>query len=156
MKKFGVNIYNFFAKTTNILITLGILVIVAICLILGGIANKVTPGFHKVEAIVTYYNESTGDTYIEYEYDDTTMSGKFKSNLDIPTGHLVTLEVDKKHPTKFNVTDTNLVTDAGNNGLASFGVILFVVLILYRLMYGPFIKPKKCVEHLDNNNEQYK
>ncbi|MBO5388766.1 MAG: hypothetical protein J6A59_11600 [Lachnospiraceae bacterium] len=156
MKKFGINIYNFFAKATNMLLTLGILIIVAICLLFGSMFSRVTPGFKEVDAIVTYYNENTGDTYIEYAYNNDTMSGKFKSNLTIPTGHIVTLEIDKDEPTKFNIIDTNLVTDAGNNGLASFGVVLFVALILYKLIYGPFIKQKNYVEHLNNNNEQDK
>lgn len=152
MKKLGASIYNSFAKVANVVITMGLLIVILFTMFISNIFNGPKLGYDRVEAIVVSYNDETDTVYMEYEYKGDTMAVKIKSGLTIPVGHLVTLDIDKDNPAEFIVVDTNLVTDVGHNKISTIAAIALVVLILYKMMYGPFIK-QKAVKQDENSKE---
>ena len=141
MNKLGNGVYKLFAKTVNLVLCAVILFVIAICLIIGSSFNKrASIGFVKTDAIVVQYNDEQRVAYIEYEYKGDTVLGKFNSNLKLPAGHIIEIELNKKEPTRFNVLDTNLATDAGNNKFGTIGVIILVLFVVFKLTGGTFIK----------------
>lgn len=145
LKEVKIKLYNMFASVTNIILTLGIIVVAIICIFIGSLFKD----HNTIDAIVTVYNQETKEAYIEYSYKNDTKTGKFYSGQSLPVGQLIKIKVDKKNSSIFTVIDTNMITNNSNNKLISFGTIALLLLFLYKMIYGPFVKRKKLN---DTNN----